>query len=253
MALIQITFNSVLLKRLVNFHVCLPDDRRPEALKTVFLLHDYGESCWSWLTGADLQGLADRFGAALLLPNDENHFYVNAVRRGDSFTDHIGRELPGFCRRVFPFSTQAEDTVIAGLRVGGYGALRIGLEFPETFGHVLAADPALVLDTLSEKTEEPDCYGLTARDYQSIFGDPARAAGGENDPLRCAAALRAWQRPLPALTVGCGPYCAARSGVDAFCRGLPAMSIPFTRVDRGNGTRQALLDLLGITLAQRGW
>lgn len=116
MALIQANFYSVLLKRTVMFNLVLPVEQCGGPLRLVILLHDYGESCGSFLSGGDIRSLAEGHGTAVLMPNDENHFYVDAVRRGDPFSRHIGKEVPDFCRSLFPLSSRREDTVIAGLR-----------------------------------------------------------------------------------------------------------------------------------------
>lgn len=56
---------------------------------------------------------------------------------------YVGEELPAFTRRLFPLSSRREDTFIAGLSMGGYGALNAGLTYPETFGKVAALSAAL--------------------------------------------------------------------------------------------------------------
>lgn len=45
-------------------------------------------------------------------------------------------------RRLLPLSTRREDTYIAGISMGGYGALYNGLKYKETFGKIAAMSPA---------------------------------------------------------------------------------------------------------------
>lgn len=248
MALIQANFYSVLLKRTVMFNLVLPVEQCAGPLRLVILLHDYGESCGSFLSGGDIRSLAEAHGAAVLMPNDENHFYVDAVRRGDPFSRHIGKEVPDFCRSLFPLSSRREDTVIAGLRVGGYGALRIGMEYAASIGHIVAADPALVLEELPQKTAKRDRYGLTRRDYAAIFGRLESASGGRNDPLYHAARILEQQRPAPGiLLAGGGDSCGA------FAAKLAQMGIRPRREAGTVRSRQDFLLLLDRELARLGW
>ena len=50
------------------------------------------------------------------------------------FGEYIGRELVEVTREMFPLSDKREDTFIAGLSMGGFGACRNGLKYSDVFG-----------------------------------------------------------------------------------------------------------------------
>jgi S-formylglutathione hydrolase FrmB len=132
----------------VQFNAILPADQMsalyaPAAppLKTFYILHGYTGSCMEWFMNSELGDLAARYGLAFIMPDAENHFYVDDMKRCDLYGEFIGHELVDFTRRVFPLSDRTADTIVGGVSMGGYGALRNGLKYNDVFGHVVAISP----------------------------------------------------------------------------------------------------------------
>ena len=67
------------------------------------------------------------------MPAGENSFYVDDEARGHLYGEFIGCELVEHTRQLFHLSEKREDTFIAGLSMGGYGAIRNGLKYHQTF------------------------------------------------------------------------------------------------------------------------
>lgn len=78
------------------------------------------------------------------MPSGENRFYLDDEKSGELYGEFIGKELVEFTRKLFPLSDKREDTFIAGLSMGGYGAIRNGLKYAENFGCVIGLSAALV-------------------------------------------------------------------------------------------------------------
>ena len=57
------------------------------------------------------------------MPSGDNKFYIDNPDSGEMYGSFIGKELIEFTRKTFPLSQKREDTFIAGLSMGGYGAL----------------------------------------------------------------------------------------------------------------------------------
>jgi S-formylglutathione hydrolase FrmB len=70
-------------------------------------------------------------------------------------------ELPEYLHKVFNISNEKSDTLIAGLSMGGYGAMRAGLLFPEryfavgSFSGVLALEPLFMHSDAETAAEFP--------------------------------------------------------------------------------------------------
>jgi S-formylglutathione hydrolase FrmB len=211
MALIQASFTSACLKRTVTFNAILPVDRmsalcEPAAapLKTLYLLHGYTGSCMDWFMNAELGSLAMTNGLAVIMPDGENHFYVDDMKRQDMYGEFIGRELVEFTRRMFPLSLKRDDTIIGGISMGGYGALRNGLKYNDIFGQIIAVSPTIVIQELQASTDMPNHIGATRGFYESVFGDLNKTAESDVDLHWLVNTLHESGQAFPGIYIACG-------------------------------------------------
>jgi S-formylglutathione hydrolase FrmB len=173
-----VEFLSACLKRNVHVNAYIPLDEKlmpgmePKKgpFKTMYMLHGYtGGSC-ELLTGR-YNELSNLYNIAIIMPEGENHFYVDAKARNDLYGEFIGRELVNFTLNVFPLSRKRDDTIIAGISMGGYGAIRNGLKYSDVFGHVIGISLANIIYELADSKGEPNHVGATRGFYESVFGD----------------------------------------------------------------------------------
>ena len=211
MALIQANFTSMCLKRTVQFNAILPADQMTAfyapaklPLKTFYILHGYTGSCMDWFLNSELGDLSSKYGLAFIMPDAENHFYVDDMKRRDLYGEFIGSELVEFTRRMFPLSNKAEDTIIGGVSMGGYGALRNGLKYNNVFGHVIAVSPAIIMQELQTATDEPNPVGATRGFYESVFGDLDKAAESDMDLHWLVNNLHENGATFPDIYIACG-------------------------------------------------
>ena len=144
MASITLSFHSEALERTVPLRALVPLEDAPRVpMPAMYLLHGLYGSEQDWFQSTRVMLWARAKGLAVFCPAGENGFYVNQADTGEAYMRYVGEELPAFTRRLFPLSSRREDTFIAGLSMGGYGALNAGLTYPETFGKVAALSAAL--------------------------------------------------------------------------------------------------------------
>ena len=151
MALVQMTYLSKALLRTVEVQVVLPVDKLDAAeggrerknFKTLYLLHGLLGSNMDWISGTCIQRWAEAKNLAVVMPSGENSFYFDHVQPNNAFGTFVGQELPAMMRKTFPLSDRREDTFIGGLSMGGYGALRNGLKYCDTFSHIIALSSAV--------------------------------------------------------------------------------------------------------------
>lgn len=137
MALLQVDFRSESLKRAVSFQVILPVENFEGPYPTLYLLHGLTDNSNAWLHHTRIRMWAEESGLAVVMPSGENSFYLDIpVKDGclGDFGAYIGEELVAATREMFPLSHKREETYIAGLSMGGYGACRNGLKYCDTFG-----------------------------------------------------------------------------------------------------------------------
>ena len=144
MASITLSFHSEALERTVPLRALVPLEDAPRVpMPAMYHALSQSGSEQDWFQYTRVMLWARAKGLAVFCPAGENGFYVNQADTGEAYMRYVGEELPAFTRRLFPLSSRREDTFIAGLSMGGYGALNAGLTYPETFGKVAALSAAL--------------------------------------------------------------------------------------------------------------
>lgn len=191
MAVLQVNFMSKTLMRTVPVQVILPVENLPssdnreskteESFKTLYLLHGVFGNYTDWLSGTRIQRWAEEKNLAVVMPSGDNSFYLDHKESGNFYGEFVGRELVEITRKIFNLSNKREDTFIAGLSMGGYGAIRNGLKYHETFGYIAGLSSALILEqTLSMTYDAPL---LENRAYaESCFGNLNEAIEGDKNP-----------------------------------------------------------------------
>lgn len=212
MALIQMNITSMCLKRPVQINAFLPVD--PMLLpgmgapkgpwKTIYLLHGYTGSCNDWLGNDKIAEISKIYNVAVILPDGENHFWVDAKRRGDMYGEFIGHELIQITRNLFPLSHKREDTILAGISMGGYGAIRNGLKYNDVFSHIIACSPAIIIDDINPGTVISTVTGCTKKFYRSVFGDLQGIEASDLSPTWLAAEMAKQAKTFPDIFWGCG-------------------------------------------------
>lgn len=214
MAQFTVDFFSRCLMRTVSIKVLLPTDKSyfpgqpvPEEkpFKTLYLLHGIYGSNGDWINGTRLQSWAQARNLAVVMPSGENHFYLDCEDSGELYGEFIGRELVDFTRRSFPLSRRREDTFIGGLSMGGYGALRNGLKYHDTFGGIVALSAALILEQAVNSTETPGRMPMDSRRYyRHVFGDLDTLLGSDKDYRALILSLKEQGADIPAIYMACG-------------------------------------------------
>ena len=143
MALINIKFASEVLGRNTDINVIIPqkntagqigieNNAKDDRYKCLLLLHGLSDDNTIWLRRTSIERYASEKGIAVIMPSADRSFYTN-MRYGDRYFDFISEEVLKVAREFLPISDKREDNFVAGLSMGGYGALKIGLRKPDKF------------------------------------------------------------------------------------------------------------------------
>lgn len=165
MARFETKFISKTLLRSVELTVIIPSPSIPEALGVadraasykinepypiLYLLHGLGNDHSDWTSYTNVELFAEEQSMAVVMMSAENKFY-RKNGDGDDFFDFLSEELPAFVCNMFPVSDKPEHTYIAGLSMGGYGAMIHGLNYPERFAAIGAFSAAIGTEDEQEK------------------------------------------------------------------------------------------------------
>lgn len=213
MALIQVNFMSESLMRTVSMNVILPVDKvtRPgmparerKPFKTLYLLHGVFGNYTDWVSGTCIQRWAEEKELAVVMPSGDNMFYVDQPGINNFYGKFIGEELVDITRKMFPLSDMREDTFIAGLSMGGYGAIRNGLKYHKTFGFIAALSSALVIDGIEQRNNDNPFF-VESRDYaEGVFGNLDAVKESDKNPKYLASCLAEQGVSFPHIYMACG-------------------------------------------------
>jgi len=198
--------------------VILPDDPAGPPPPVLYLLHGLTDDDTAWVRYTSVERYSAPLGLAVVMPQVHRSFYADEAGGGRYWT-FLSEELPALVEGYFRVSTRREDTFVAGLSMGGYGALRWALRAPERFA--AAASMSGVLDVgVLEHREWPEDPHMVER----IFG--GRGPAESDDLLRLVA--RADPARLPALHVSCGTGDALLTGNHRFLDAAGAAGVAVT-------------------------
>ncbi len=200
MALLSCHLYSSVLKMGTGVNVLLPldmiSDSGNQPLKTVYLLHgltdDY--TCWLRRSNVETYALAHRF--AVIMPEVQRSFYTD-MASGMRYFTYIAQELPALCEKMFPLSSRREDRFVAGLSMGGHGALKCALTYPEQYAACGAFSSAVDICRLFAKPET----SMLAGEFSAIYGD---SIPEEEDVFFLAEQAVRAKKALPRLFLSCG-------------------------------------------------
>ena len=198
-ALRDITFHSASLNRQMTYRVLLPSAIPPGAkLPVVYLLHGGDGNFRDWSNFSDVARFAEQ-DLVLVMPDADNSYYTNSVGHPqDRYEDYIVNDLISDVEARFPASTGRTDRAVAGLSMGGFGAVKLALKYPERF--VFAGGLSSAIDVPNRP------FALHRirqwRQHASIFGPAGSATHRENDPFILARSADPTKTPYLFLTCG---------------------------------------------------
>jgi putative tributyrin esterase len=187
MAFIDCHFFSETLGVSASMHVILPQpttaqiglESRVVKAKhpTLFLLHGLSDDHTIWMRRTSIERYAAAYGLAVVMPAVNRSFYTD-MEAGYKYWTFISEELPTLARSFFPLSQEREDTFVAGLSMGGYGAFKLALTYPERFAAAASLSGAVDIAELAKQRDPVE--------FSHIFGDLERFAGSSNDLFQLA-------------------------------------------------------------------
>ena len=216
MAIFRISFMAETLGRTVPLTVILPTDkvyfgdmprREPgKPYKTLYLLHGILGDDTDWLYGTRIARWAAEKDLCVVMPSGENMFYVDQPDTGNRFGEFIGRELVEFTRKTFPLSHKREDTYIGGLSMGGYGAMRNGLKYSDTFGAIIGLSSAFLVDESLLIVNPNPTFPSDRQEYKkAVFGQDLEAAiASDKNPYVLIRQHLEQKKEIPAIFMACG-------------------------------------------------
>ncbi len=201
MALLHCRFFSNALKTASSVHVILPESgvANPETKPAVvYLLHGLSDDDSVWVRRTSLERYVASMNVAVIMPNVHRSFYSDMVY-GGAYWRFVSQELPEWVSRSFRVSSRGEKTFVAGISMGGYGAFKLALNYPERYKAAASLSGALDLSNpvFRKRNDLREALEL-------VYGGVDGFRSSENDLIYVMKTMGASPGNLPQMYQWCG-------------------------------------------------
>ena len=154
----------------VSVFVLLPPmdvmQQKKTKLPCLYLLHGLSDDHTMWMRQTRLEYYARRYRAAIVMPAVNRSFYTDMAQGAKYFT-FVSEELPEVMERYFPISDNRKDRFAAGLSMGGYGAMKLGLRCPDRYAAIASFSGALEMEKSWQDNRRGDAF---LKELDTVFG-----------------------------------------------------------------------------------
>jgi S-formylglutathione hydrolase FrmB len=212
MALLDVHAFSDVLGQQVSFHVLLPQpttrqigvasSKARAAYPVLWLLHGLSDDHTIWLRRTSIERYAAERNLAVVMPAAARSYYQD-MASGPRYWTFFTEELPSLCQSWLPLSDRREDQFVAGLSMGGYGALRMALAKPERYAAAASLSGAL---DLKRRLREAGKEGsrISRAEWMGIVGPELNITGTDADLEFLARKVASSSGQKPKLFLSCG-------------------------------------------------
>jgi S-formylglutathione hydrolase FrmB len=184
--LTEVHFKSEILTLQCAMYVLLPQRPLVEAknrpvpkYRTLYLLHGHSDDHTAWQRWTSIERYVEGLNLAVVMPAVNLSFYTDMVH-GGNYLQFISEEVPAVARDLFPLSADQEDNFVAGLSMGGYGAFKLALTYPERYTAAASLSGAVDIREVVTGHGDPTDEAWLAQ-MRSIFGDLSKVPGSQHD------------------------------------------------------------------------
>ncbi|RYG49399.1 hypothetical protein EON79_01480, partial [bacterium] len=172
MAFIDLHYYSNALGKQHAAWALVPEGLEPP-FHVMFLLHGLSDDHTIWLRRTSLERYIDGLPLVVVMPDGGRGFYADA-KEGFAYGTAVGKELPALVKKLLP--VREEGWAIQGLSMGGYGAFRLALSYPETFVSAVSHSGAM---TYGHDAPDPSRGDAWSKEAERILG--RSPVGGPDD------------------------------------------------------------------------
>lgn len=227
------SFDSTALGIPERYSVFLPPSfsKNPErTYPVIYFLHGLNNDETSWTVDryGNIQNALDQMISSgkipeliMVHPRGDSSFYCNYMDGSRRYEDLITQELIAYMEKNYRAAKGRENRAIAGTSMGGYGALKIALKYPDRYAAVVGQSPILFPGpsplALSEEAKSSRFYTFFINMLKPMFDDPVRQD--------------LWDANNPVLLARNGKFDGLKIYFDY---GTDDRYIPMTHLDEGN-------------------
>jgi S-formylglutathione hydrolase FrmB len=192
MAFCELKYFSNALGKATQANVILPQNGSGP-FPVLYLLHGLSDDYSGWQRRTSIERYVQDLPLIVVMPDGGRGFYCDAAE-GFACETAIARDLVEYIDTIFHTKATRAGRALAGLSMGGYGAVKLALRFPDLFNSAVSHSGALGFGHYPLSGDEP-----FAMEFRRVVGEEPE--GGPNDLYELA---RARRTKRPALRIDCG-------------------------------------------------
>ncbi|HYP50337.1 MAG TPA: alpha/beta hydrolase family protein [Pyrinomonadaceae bacterium] len=200
--------NSKLMRRKMPYQVIVPPNY--EAEKTIrfpvlYLLHGLGGHYDNWAGKTNLKKYAADHRIILVMPEGGDGWYTDSANEpNDKYESYIIQELVPEIDKNYRTVPEKRGRAIAGLSMGGFGALKFGVKYPQMFALAASMSGAVAAASYRTSDELPKNEWLR-KSIVAVFAAPENPVRRENDLFKLLGEMPPEKTAgLPFLYLDCG-------------------------------------------------
>ena len=197
--------DSKLMGRSMPYRVILPSGyarSKQKRYPVIYLLHGLFGSSENWTTLTKLPSNAESYKFIIVNPEGENGWYTDsATKPADRFETYIIKELIPEIDAKYRTVAARTGRAMAGLSMGGYGALKFGVKYPELFSLVGSFSGALGATSF----RSTPAMAPLLKSLDDVFGPAGSETRKNNDLFALVRGTSAENiKTLPFIYLDCG-------------------------------------------------
>jgi putative tributyrin esterase len=205
----HLQLKSALLGRTIDYGVLYPvnyqrGENAQKRFPVLYLLHGFSGHNTNWIEKTRLALYATHYDVFIVFVEGNDGWYTDsATVPSDKYESYIVQELIPEIEKRFRVSIEREGRAVAGLSMGGYGAVKFGFKYPEKFALVAAMSGAF--DAASWKDSELTAFESIRQSINKTFGPTNSPTRVSNDLIRLTREASPGQiTALPFVYLDCG-------------------------------------------------
>ena len=199
-----VRLQSKLVNATLPYNVILPRDYDTAGARrypVLYLLHGLTGHYSDWIRRTNIADYAAQYSLIVVMPEGNDGWYTDSdTKPNDRYESYILMELIPDVQQRYRTIEARYGRAIAGLSMGGYGAIKFGLKSPQTFAFAASMSGAFGVTRFSEK-EIPQLWQESVKLFGPVGSDTRKA----NDLFEIINKLSASQvSSLPYFYFDCG-------------------------------------------------
>ncbi|HMS42887.1 MAG TPA: alpha/beta hydrolase family protein [Pyrinomonadaceae bacterium] len=201
----DLKLDSKLMARKMPYKIILPskyDTEKTKRYGVIYLLHGLTGHYDNWTAKTKIADYAAQYNYIIVTAEGDDGWYSDSVTKAnDKYESYIVKELVPEIDKKFRTVANKNNRSIAGLSMGGYGAIKFGLKYPEMFSLVGSFSGALPATGWTDKNSA----AWLSKSIMTVFGDAAHETRYSNDIYKIVREMPDTNKKnLPFIYLDCG-------------------------------------------------